>query len=497
MYIYLKYIITNDDSMAERKLFPYQVPHVNHLVAVLAAHRRGLDGSDTGSGKTDTTCAVAKTIGAPMFVICTKSVVVNWFETARAYGAEIIGVSNYECIRGGKYYTSADDAIAERKSVAKFLRARKVERDSVFEWSLPDNVLVVIDEAHRGKNNATLTSSFIMSLAATPYRILLLSATISDKTDCFRTAACVLGLAQHEKYAYNVWLKTLRGTDTASTMAKIHSAIFPNYGSRMRIADINAAAAAGAADGADAAAAPHFGNLDVVAEVYDVSPEAEHIIEEAYAEIREASEALKEKHALASTALASMTYAHMRIELTKVPVAVDVIREFLEAGYSVPVFVNFNHTVDQIVSMINGYVTEKGIKIAFIRGGQTQSERFDNIAAFNNNSARIIISNAVAGGVGISLHDLHGVRRASVIMPPRSGIALKQILGRTHRANSVTSPIARIVYARGRLCGADGSSQRDGANTEMRIAQLLNEKLANIQQLNDGFTDERIFQAAP
>ena len=52
-----------------------------------------------------------------------------------------------------------------------------------------------------------------------------------------------------------------------------------------------------------------------------------------------------------------------------------------------------------------------------------------------------------AGGVGVSLHDLHGGHpRMSIISPTWSGQDLKQVLGRIHRAGSKTPAIQKIVF---------------------------------------------------
>lgn len=477
------------------QLYPYQVQHQRHMLTVMQAKRRGFDGSDTGSGKTDVSCATVRDLGAEAFIICPLAVVSSWFATAQRWGITVAGVANYESIRIGKYYKSSADVAANRKSKAEFLTVRKVERETVFEWDLPATFVIIVDEAHRGKNNTTLTSTFLTSLRDAPCRVLLLSATITDKAECFRTAACILGLAQHEKYAYNRWLKTLKGE--GNTMEKLHRAVFPTYGGRMRIADIEAdmkrQVEEGAAEMPDVGSL--FGKPDMHAEAYEISPEAERVIEEAYAEIREAMRMLKEKHAGAICPLTIMLYARMRIELAKVPIAAGVIRDFLDKGYSVPVFINFNDTAEQLHMALENYTRRHKIEYSYITGGQSLHERDTHIRNFNENKSRILIANIQAGGVGVNLHDLHGVRRASVIMPPVSAILLKQCLGRTYRIGTKTDPIMRVIYAKGTLSAAGEATGHVVDGTEARVANIINTKLANIQWLNDA-TDEDLFEIA-
>jgi hypothetical protein len=94
------------------------------------------------------------------------------------------------------------------------------------------------------------------------------------------------------------------------------------------------------------------------------------------------------------------------------------------------------------------------------------------IDSFQNNSKKIIICTIAAGGVGISLHDIHGGHpRMSIISPPWSGILLTQALGRIHRAGSKSPALQRIVYC--------------SCTYEEKVAALIEEKVANISGIND------------
>jgi hypothetical protein len=80
---------------------------------------------------------------------------------------------------------------------------------------------------------------------------------------------------------------------------------------------------------------------------------------------------------------------------------------------------------------------------------------------------------ADAGGASIDLHDLKGGhQRVSLICPTYNPVHLKQVLGRTRRAGSKTTPIIKLVYA---------------ANTiEEKVANAVAMKLDNIEALNRG-----------
>ena len=78
-----------------------------------------------------------------------------------------------------------------------------------------------------------------------------------------------------------------------------------------------------------------------------------------------------------------------------------------------------------------------------------------------------------AGGVGISLHDIHGNHpRMSIISPSWSGQEMRQTLGRIHRAGSKTPAIQKIVYV--------------AQTYEEQMCNIIKTKLRNIDALNDG-----------
>ena len=82
-----------------------------------------------------------------------------------------------------------------------------------------------------------------------------------------------------------------------------------------------------------------------------------------------------------------------------------------------------------------------------------------------------------AGGVGISLHDIHGGHpRMSIISPSWAGYEMRQTLGRIHRAGSKTPAIQKIVYV--------------AKTYEEQLCNIIKVKLRNIDALNDGDLDD-------
>ena len=100
-------------------------------------------------------------------------------------------------------------------------------------------------------------------------------------------------------------------------------------------------------------------------------------------------------------------------------------------------------------------------------------ERQRCIDAFQNNKYKVIIAIIQAGGVGISLHDIHGYHpRLSLISPTWTGYDIKQALGRIHRAGAKTPALQRLIFC---------------ANTyEDKINDIIKRKLRNIDAINNG-----------
>ena len=74
------------------------------------------------------------------------------------------------------------------------------------------------------------------------------------------------------------------------------------------------------------------------------------------------------------------------------------------------------------------------------------------------------------------MHDIHGNRRRiSLISPCWSATDLTQALGRIHRAGGKSKSLQRIIYCAGGI--------------EERIAEKLQRKLKDLEQINNGDLD--------
>lgn len=470
------------------KLLPYQVGHVLQLTECLRLRNRVLDASDTGTGKTYCAIATCAILKLTPFIICPKSVITSWIEVCKMFNIKYLGISNYEMLKNSRYYTEnyeptkcpymdaeviivnskieSDDDKKEniinsqdlKKDPSKISK-KKVEKKFKYNFYLPTDTLVIFDEAHRCKNWSSQTSSMLLDLVKSNAKIMLLSATISDKIDCFKPFGVVFGF--YEKLeSYRHWIK---GKQSANKLKYklwdekkirsdiIHSSLFPQYGSRLKISELGGL----------------FPQNNIIAQSYHLDDH--HKIEKLYTEINLELEKITELELATRCPLAELIRKRQRIEMLKVTLYEDLAQEALDSGLSVVIFVNYLATLEYLCHQLKAECV--------IRGGQTIEERNYMIEQFQQNKKNIIIVMIQAGGVGISLHDIHGGHpRMSIISPPWSGQDLKQCLGRIHRAGSKTPAIQKIVYV--------------AKTYEEQMCQLIKSKLTNIDALNDGILDE-------
>ncbi|QGR53832.1 helicase [Moumouvirus maliensis] len=446
------------------KLLDYQIEHVKNLKKTIEVHNRALDASDTGTGKTYTSIALCVELGLKPLIICPTSVIDNWKNVLKYFKADYYGISNYESIHNCKYFTPKSGDQKVKCKYIERVKIKKKEGDDFktkeaeifsknkmalfsYNWkNVPDDFILIFDEAHRCKNKKTLNSILLYTASMIEnMKILMLSATIADKPEKFAIAGFVLKLYPSVKHAIN-WIGKVDSQYSHSMMG-VHNILFNEYASRMKIKDLG----------------DLFPKNDISAECYDMNNAVE--IEEQYKIIEEEVEKLKNKEESSGCALSRILYARMRIEQLKIPTIVEQTKKYLKEGLSVAIFVNFSMALQTIAD-------ELGTKCV-IWGEQTLEDRNKNIKDFNKNKSKVIICNIKSGGVGISLHDTVGNHpRVSLISPSDSAQDIIQVLGRIHRANGKTPAKQYIIFCKGTV--------------EEKICDNMKEKIINISSLNDG-----------
>lgn len=447
-------------------LYEYQVQHSENICKCLKdLSSTAIDASDTGTGKTYTSIYVAKKLNLKPIIICPKSVLLIWKRVLDLFEIEYYGLSNYESIKGKKWYpydpANVGTDILNNSVECPYL----IYSDKEYTWSgLDTNTVFIFDEAHKCKNPHTINSKLLLSTKDLPARKLLLSATISDKPKFFAVFATMLGFCSQPE-TYRLFQRKLEignvGTVSAylrkkenSIMLELHKLIYPKHGSRMRIADLG----------------DKFPKNQIKAESYLMDDDTIKGIREAYDSIRAISVQAEAREKTAVCPLAIMIRARQKIESLKVKTICELVIENVEKDNSVVIFVNFIDTMDLIIEQL----AKKGHNIKLlIKGGQSIDERQNIIDRFQMDKEHILICQIQSGGVGISLHDTIGNRpRISIISPSWSAQDLVQTFGRIHRAGGKTLCIQKLVYCHGTV--------------EDDICRIINQKFINYLQLNDG-----------
>jgi superfamily II DNA or RNA helicase len=409
----------------QNKLLTYQIDHVKNIVNCMKLNNIALDGSDTGTGKTYSSIAVCKQLNLKPFIICPKSIMHAWKGVCNVFEIEYLGIVNYETIRNGKYY----ERDTGKRIVCPYINNQK--------WNLPDNSIIIFDEAHRCRHIDTLNGQLLMSTKNNKnINVLLLSATIVDNLDDFRIYGYLLNFYKSMRDSTNWIIKY-------SSMNGINKELYPDKGSRMRISELG----------------DLFPDNKIIVESCDCDQKIQKIYEKTNDELKNKN---KNKN---TNILTKIIKARQSIELLKVPIFIETCKDNINNGLSVVIFVNFTKTLEQLSEQLKTTCT--------IHGKQTLEQRMKNINDFNSDKERIIICNMQSGSQSINLHDTHGIHpRISLISPSFSSIDLIQALGRIVRANTKTAVIQKII-----LC----------ANSiEDKIANNIKNKLDCISMLNDG-----------
>jgi superfamily II DNA or RNA helicase len=427
-------------------LFEYQQTSVQMGVASMNKYNRVLLGHSTGVGKTFCALGIARELGKRVAVVCPKPITTDWHRAAKMMGVEVFEICGWEWAKTGKSQMGrwTDD---NKKS---------------FRFMLPEDVLLVFDEVHRGKGEATQNAFLVRDSVIQNIPAIALSATIADDPTKLWAIGQFLGLHQGGKdyfrfLSQNGCRKTRFGmqfTGGNSVLKKLHSRIYPEKGNRLRHSDLGDA----------------FPETLIKAKAFDMD-NAKKIANE-YEDLCNRIEELRMQENFSANVLAEQTRARQRIEMLKAPAVAAMARDLIEEGNSVFIAVNYTETREWLMEELKTDCA--------IYGGQNEIERRGKIDSFQNDKSRVIIGIIQASREGLNLHDLNGNHsRVALIMPSPSVFDLKQVLGRVHRAGGKSKSIQYLIYAA-------------GVPIEESICEKLDEKLKRMDTLNDGEIDGTI-----
>lgn len=464
------------------KLRPWQPEPVRHLVGLLQSGQNCVDASDCGVGKTFSACAVMSALGLSSVAVVPKIAVSQWQDAAEHF-EDTISVVGYEKLRTGRSPFGTWENMPQGDEDRDYFQCQCCQLRVDFDnfqpcychplgihcvvnkrkpWDYgkfsfhPKVEFVIFDEIQRCTALNSLNADILIAAKRQNLRVLGLSATLASSPLQFRALGYMLGLfgapqgfvpwARRYGVRYDLNFHGLHWAVGAEkqlgVMRDIRSSIIPSRGVRVSTADI-----------------PGFPEVDIQAELYDLDDDARKEMAAALNSIAEQAA----KHQ--STALVEESSAAQRVEMLKVPLAVELAGDYLEKGYSIGIFVNFRRTMEELMLRL---------KCDCIIDGSTAGvkNRAKNIEAFQTHRSRVILINVAAGGAALSLPDLDGEHpRAGLVMPGYSAEKLRQVFGRFPRANSKSRSLYRVLLA--------------AKTGDIKIHRALRAKLNCMDALND------------
>jgi hypothetical protein len=361
-------------------------------------------------------------MGVPVAVICPKIVIPHWERELAEVGVKPIFVTNYEKIRRGNSFVTK-------------------KGKTLFTWNLPPDTLLIWDEAHKCKAPFSQNTQMLVAAKTQGFRNLLLSATACQDPTEMRSIGYVLGvhslnnaagglhswfswMKQHgcRKDPWNNWV-----AGNPKHLVPLNHRLYTTNCVRLTTDDLPGAFTANQVITEPLA----FSALSDIARFYKqhgVTPEiVEQFLEHGGA-------------GLGANVLTDILRARQLAEAAKVIDIIGMVNDAVDEGFSVAVFVNFVDTVKALAASFPD--------ASCVVGGQSAMVREANVQRFQSNETRVILCNMAAGGVGVSLHDIHGGHpRMSLISPTYDVKSYIQTLGRIHRATGKTPALQRVLVA--------------------------------------------------
>lgn len=415
-------------------------------------------------------CAAAKTLGFKVVVIGPKNSLPKWRMLLELFKVDVLALTNYDLARLAKVPVRRASARAKTGFVIEhqpspYLKIDKAVDQTRFTWNLPDDALIIFDEAHKCKNKSAINTELLIAATNQHVKTVLLSATIGESPMKLYAIAHALGFYPRPRDFYH-WalqygcayievnagrkgmIKTFDFIGGKTDLVRLHDALFPVHGIRLRPEDI-----------------PEFPQTLIIAEVVDMNSNAAKI-QTAYLKMEAELEKLRQSSAHdGESVLTIRLRARQEIELLKAPTLVEMAEDLVDSGNAVVIFVNFSDTVRALMRELK---TD-----CVIWGEQDAETREKNRQAFQDDKEHVIICNLASGGQSIDLHDTHGnFPRVSLITPSDSAQDVKQALGRIQRMGGVTKSVQKILFC------AD--------TVEEAVARNVQRKIDNIDALNDG-----------
>lgn len=411
-----------------KSLFPRQRDAVDFHLRVLSQRGASLDTSKTGTGKTIVSAHVAREYGGPVAVICPKIVIPHWRRELEAHGVEPVFVLNYEKLRTGR-------------TQYLFKQGKKS-----FTWLMPNDILLIFDECHKCMSPTSQNSMMLVAAKQQGLKCLLLSATACQDPTEMRSIGYALGVhnllrAEHGLPSWVSWMKSYgcwqdqwrnwNPPRNPQRLKPLNAQLYSTCAVQLRPSDLPAAFA----ENHVITEPLEFSAIDEIRRYYDESGLESQILDLFLADPTGGA---------GGEVLVELLRARQLAEAAKVPDIIEMANDLVGEGSSVVIFVNFRETAQHLFESLP--------LASLIIGGQSDAERERMVQDFQSDLNRVAICVGSAGGVGVSLHDMHGnYPRVSLISPSYDYKEYVQVLGRIHRNGAKSPATQRVLVAAGTI----------------------------------------------
>lgn len=432
-------------------LLPHQVPHARRLMEALCDPGNvALDTSSTGTGKTYTALHVAQEFKIEqLLVVCPLAAIPEWEAAAKIAGIEP-NIIHYQGLLAAAKRNREGKGPAVWGGWARY-RQKWQWHGPIIEAASP---MMIFDEAHRLTGLDSQISKMLMACRDQEIPTLMLSATPFYSPLKMRAMAYRFGLTPNP----------LKSTFTGWCL--MHGCYYGNFNQLTFDEDSQKTLwpqvleeCGGRIFGVNKEEVEGFPECQTVTRLVPTTEP----IDDYYGE-------LEVLEAEAELPVVKIMRLRQKIEWAKAKNLVEMAKDLMAQGYSVPIFVSFRATAEKLAEKL---------KCTQVTGGTAVRDRPGIIQDFQHNKVNCMVLTMDAGAQSISLHDLHGRPRASLICPGWDSTMLVQALGRVHRAGARSKAMNNIILAA-------------GSAVEKRVAELLRHKLTALEEITQSDLGSRI-----